>query len=55
MLAAAQMTFLASLAGAVLWLAYLARHQDAAGEPMESRPQSPRAGREREGLRAGRP
>lgn len=31
MLAAAQMLFLASLAGAVGWLVYLARHHDAAG------------------------
>ena len=31
MLAAAQMFFLAALAGAVVWLVYLARQQDAAG------------------------
>lgn len=30
MLAFAQVLFLASLAGAVVWLVYLARHQDAA-------------------------
>ena len=30
MLAFAQVLFLASLAGAVAWLVYLARHQDAA-------------------------
>lgn len=33
MLAAAQMLFLASLAAAVVWLAYLAAHQDGAGRP----------------------
>ena len=33
MLAAVQMFFLASLLAAVVWLFYLARHQDAADHP----------------------
>ena len=38
MLEAVQMLFLASLAGSVVWLAYLARHQDAASRADAGRP-----------------
>lgn len=54
MLTLAQMLFLASLAGAVLWLAYLARHQDAAGAAAQSA-RGTRASRGRQALRSGRP
>ncbi len=46
MLAAAQMFFLAALAGAVVWLVYLAHHQDAAGaEGFNPAPQGGARGR----------
>ena len=40
MLAAVQMLFLALLAGSVVWLAYLARHQDAANRAELDEPRS---------------